>query len=73
MKHYIHKAKVTFKAHVYAPPFAPYYDAYKGHVFVIDHRHPEPEATDHVWLECIDDPSVKVQGYVELDDLAEET
>ena len=56
-----------FKAKVYKPPFAPFYDAYKGHIFTVDHRHMEDH--DHIWLMCIDDPSVLVDGYVEMCDL----
>jgi hypothetical protein len=63
------RKRYEFKKHVYAPPYTPYYDAYKGHVFVIDHYHPDKDATDHVWLICVDDPKVKVLGYVEIGDL----
>jgi hypothetical protein len=61
--------KYVFKKHVYEKPYAPYYDAYKGHIFSIDHYHSDKDAVDHVWLICVDDPEVKVQGYVELSDL----
>lgn len=61
--------KYQFKKRVFAPPFAPYYDNYRGHQFVIDHAHPDAEAVGHVWLTCVDDPSVKVDGYVEMEDL----
>jgi hypothetical protein len=59
-----------FHPKVFTQPYAPYFDAYKGHQFVVDHVHPEPEATDHVWLRCIDG-DVAVDGYVELDQLVE--
>lgn len=58
-----------FKERVYSHPYAPYYDEYKGHVFIIDHASPEDSTGGHVWLICVDDSSIKVQGYVHLDDL----
>lgn len=63
MKRYI------FKPHVYETPFTPYYDSYKNHVFQICGYHPEPN--NHVYLKCIDDPSIKVNGCVEMEDLEE--
>jgi hypothetical protein len=61
MKQYI------FKPHVYKKPFAPHYDSYKNHLFHIIGYHPEAE--DHVYLKCSDDPSIIVDGYVDLGDL----
>lgn len=58
-----------FRDYVYEPPYAPYYDNYKGHVFRIDHFHPEDENKGHVWLTCVDDPTVNVAGYVHMADL----
>lgn len=62
--------------HVYEPPYAPHYDSYKGHFFKIDHSHsskyPEEhynEWSDSYWLICLDDPSVKVKGYIDYEDL----
>lgn len=55
-----------FHPKVFKRPYAPYYDAYKGHQFVIDHV----AEGDHVWLRCIDG-DVAVDGYVELDQLVE--
>lgn len=53
--------------------YAPHYDSYRGHVFVIDHYHsymyPEEECKDHVWLRCVDMPELKMGGYIELDNL----
>jgi len=60
--------KYKFKSHVFGPAFAPYYDAYKGHLFVIDHTHSDD--ANHVWLTCITNPSIKVDGYVEMQDLS---
>jgi hypothetical protein len=54
---------------MFKKPYAPYYDAYKGHTFVVDHEHPDRMAKGHVWLVCVDDASVKVDGYVEMEDL----
>jgi len=58
-----------FKNKVYKPPYAPYYDRYKGHTFKIDHFLVEDESLQHVWLECITDCDLKVSGYVELHQL----
>lgn len=50
--------------------YSPYYDSYRGHIFIIDHYHyekyPEDNCDDHVWLKCIDMPELKMGGYVEL-------
>ena len=59
----------VFKDKVYKAPYAPYYDKYKGHTFVINHFSPEDESLQHVWLECITDYDLKVAGYVELHQL----
>ena len=58
-----------FHEKVYQEPFAPYYDNYKGHEFVIDHFHPEDPRGEHVMMACVDDHSVKVNGYVHLADM----
>lgn len=58
-----------FKQRVFEPPMKPYYDAYRGHKFMINHYHPEDENSNHVWLDCVTDSSVKVAGYVHLTDL----
>lgn len=61
-----------FAAKVFEEPYTPYYDSYQGHIFVIDHYHDDvhpEEAYDHVWLKCVDEPNLKVNGYVELDNL----
>jgi len=58
--------KYRFRDIVYAPPYAPYYDQYRGHVFVIDHYMAEDESQQHVWLTCVSDPGILVKGYVEL-------
>lgn len=60
-----------FKQFVYEKPYFPHYEEYKNHEFVIDHPHPDPEASDHVWLICVTNKHVKVKGYVELDQLEE--
>ena len=38
-------------------------------MFVVKHFHPEDKDNRHVWLECISDPNLKVDGYVHIDDL----
>lgn len=58
-----------FQEKVYQKPFAPFYDAYKGHIFVVDQVHPEDPTGDHVSLACLDDQSVKVNGFVHLSDM----
>ena len=60
-----------FHNRVYNKPFAPYYDAYKEHIFSIDHVMKEDTTGEHVWVVCIDDPSIKVNGYVHRKDLVE--
>ena len=54
-----------FASKVFLPPFMPYFDKYMGHIFIIDHVHPEDPS--HVWMKCVDDPSIEVDGYVERD------
>lgn len=54
-----------FKQKVFKTPYTPYYDHYKGHKFVIKEMH----EGDHVYLECISDSNVKVNGYVHLDEI----
>jgi hypothetical protein len=60
---------LKFKSHVYEPPFSPYYDKYKNQTFIADHFHPEDETEEHVWLVCVSDPSIAVDGYVHYHDL----
>lgn len=61
----------TFKKFVYEAPYFPHYEEYRDHEFIIDHPHPDPEASDHVWLICVTNRNVRVKGYVELDQLEE--
>ena len=49
---------VEFDPKVFQPPFAPDYDAYKGHRFEVIAFHPG----GHVEIVCVDDPSVRVAG-----------
>jgi hypothetical protein len=63
--------KYKFRDLVFEPPYAPYYDSYRGHVFVIDHYSEEDESKQHVWLTCASDPDIIVEGYVELYQLEE--
>ncbi len=63
------KTQYHFHDKVFLEPYAPYYDAYRGHTFVIDHASSEDETGNHVWLTCISDENIKVAGYVHLDQL----
>lgn len=63
------KTQYVFHDKVFSEPYTPYYDAYRGHTFVIDHASDEDETGNHVWLTCISDDSIKVAGYVHLDQL----
>ena len=58
-----------FRDIVYAAPYAPYYDSYRGHTFCIDHYSDEDEQRQHVWLTCVSDSSIVVRGYIELNQL----
>jgi hypothetical protein len=58
--------EVYFRSHVFEPPFVPYYNSYMGHKFEVVRLHYNGT---HVELRCIDDPSVKVAGYVHPEDL----
>ena len=62
-------SRVVFKEHVYEAPHAPHYDAYKNHTFYIDRFHTMDSLQQLVWLDCISDPLVVVDGYVNLCDL----
>jgi hypothetical protein len=64
-----HGKIVVFHDRVYDMPFKPYYDAYKGHMFTIDHEHHEDDTGEHVWVTCVTQPSLKVNGYVDRMDL----
>ena len=57
--------RVVFEDAVYAPPFSPYYDEYKGHVFEVVSFH---YGNTHVNLRCLD-ADVKVRGYAHPDEL----
>jgi hypothetical protein len=61
---------VVFDVRVFKPPYTPYYDEYKGHVFQIVKIHTtepygDPEAP-HAELICIDDSKIRVDGNVDL-------
>ena len=60
-----------FKPETYEGDLAFYFGEYKGHVFVIDHVMPEDETGLHVWVHCVDDPTVGLRGYVHRTDLEE--
>lgn len=65
----IAKTQYRFHEKVFREPYAPYYDAYYNQTFVIDHASSEDNSGNHVWLTCISDESIKVDGYVHLDQL----
>lgn len=56
---------VVFHPKVFEGPYVPYYDAYKGHKFIIVDFH----YGDHIELKCLTDETVKVAGYVHDDEL----
>jgi len=58
--------KVEFDDMVFRSPYYPYYEKYKGHVFKIDHFMEEDEEQQHVWLKCITNDDIVMDGYVEL-------
>ena len=58
-----------FQNKMFGPPYTPYYDAYCGHTFQVDHFHPEDEVDGHVWLKCVTNPDILVDGYVHTCDL----
>lgn len=66
---------VVFRSHVFHPPFTPYYDRYKDHLFVVEKYYDEEDADEmeeidsHLWLKCVSDPIIKVNGYVHAEDL----
>lgn len=56
---------VCFRSKVFAAPYTPHYDTYKGHHFTVVAVHPG----DHVELKCTSDPAVYVNGHVHADEL----
>ena len=61
-------SRVKFADKVFAPPYAPHYDDYKGHIFQVVAYHYN---YSHVELKCPGDPSVIVRGYVHLDEIVD--
>lgn len=59
----------VFKNYVFEPPYAPHYDAYKGHVFLVNKKKTAEAPANHVFLDCVTDNSVKVDGAVHTNDL----
>jgi hypothetical protein len=60
---------VVFSPKVFNPlrPWYPYYENYKGQVFkVVGYLEDKEEGTvyDHIFLECVSDPTVTVDGCV---------
>ena len=56
---------VKFKDKVYAYPYSPHYDLYLGQTFQIVAFH----EGNHIELQCLSSPSIKVAGYVHEDEL----
>lgn len=56
--------KVCFRSHVFNAPYAPYYDAYKGHHFEVVSEH----EGHHLQLKCISG-NIVVNGNVHHSDL----
>jgi hypothetical protein len=56
---------VEFRPKVYKAPYAPHYDAYKGHTFQVVAVH----EGDHIELKCLDDKSIIVAGYIHEDEI----
>lgn len=54
-----------FKDKMFEKPYAPYFDAYKGLVF----KCLRLGLDNHIFLVCVDDPFVIVDGAVHLDEL----
>lgn len=63
------KRLYRFQDYVYEGPYIPFYDAYKGQEFIIDHYMKEDERKEHVWLTCVSEPSIIVNGYLHFYDL----
>ena len=61
----------VFDDRVYNEPYAPFYNKYKGHRFIVDHYHPDDDSKEHVWLTCTTDAQVEVDGYVHFEDLVQ--
>ena len=58
--------KYKFKDRMYTDPvYAPYYHKYKGHHFIIL----DLPYAGHAAIQCISDPTLKVDGYVHFKDL----
>ncbi len=57
---------VYFHEKVFGPPWQPYYDKYKDLIFVVVALHYDDT---HVELTCLEDPNIKVDGYVHLGDI----
>lgn len=72
---------VKFEDKVFAPPYVPYYDAYKDHVFQIisfwiynddaDDLIPINEYynTCHIKIKCISNSNIKVGGLIHDDEI----
>jgi len=56
---------VRFDPRVLEPPYAPYYDAYERHVFRIDHFRMQDDSDEGLWLICITNPDIIVDGYID--------
>ena len=57
--------EVYFRSKVFEGPYAPYYDAYQGHKFRVVKIH----HGNHLELECLTDPELRVAGWVHDDEV----
>lgn len=55
---------VQFAPKVYEAPYAPYYDKYRGRVFRVELFRQEDSSDQGCWLVCVDDPDIRVDGFV---------
>lgn len=58
-----------FKNKVFSEPYAPYFDAYRDHVFQIIKS--MNDGSGHVLLNCVDTPALKIEEFIEKDYLVE--
>jgi hypothetical protein len=60
---------VEFDPKVYRSPYTPYYDRYAGHQFRIESFRMEDEHDQGLWLVCVSNPDLELDGYVWPDQL----
>lgn len=60
---------VEFDPKVFRSPYTPYYDRYAGHTFRIEFFRQEDEADQGIWLTCVSNPDLELDGFVWPDQL----